>query len=110
MRKLFSALAAASVVAVSLPAMAQDFDNSASRIQDRINDGVQDGSLTGYEARDLRSRLYNLERLQGQYERDGMRGWQSRDLDRRLDALSSDVSAEIRSNQYRYERGDYDRY
>ena len=110
MRKLLTAMAAVSAVAVSLPAMAQDFDNMASRIQDRISDGVQDGSLTWYEARDLRSRLNNLQRMEAQYERDGMRGWQARDLDRRFDALSNDVYAERHNNQYRYERRDFDPY
>jgi hypothetical protein len=94
MRKLLAAMTVASAVAVSLPAMAQDYDSMASRIHERIDDGVRDGSLSWSEARTLRSRLYNLERLESRYESDGMRGWRSRDLDRRFDALSNDVASE----------------
>jgi hypothetical protein len=104
MRKLLTAVAAVSTLAVALPAMAQDFNDVANHIQDRIQDGVSDGSLTWYEARDLRSRLHNLERLQGQYEGRGMRGWMSRDLDQRYDALSSDVASERNNTEYRYRR------
>jgi hypothetical protein len=103
MRKLLTAMAAVSAVAVSLPAMAQDLDYRFNQIQERIDDSIRDGSLTSYEARELSSRLSNLERMQTRYQDEGMRGWMARDLDRRLDALSNDVYAE-RHYQYRYER------
>jgi hypothetical protein len=104
MRKLLTALAAVSAVAVSLPAMAQDFGYRLNQLQERIEDGARDGQLTAYEARDLRSRLYDLERLQTRYESEGMRGWMANNLDRRIDALSNDIYAERHNNQYRYER------
>ena len=110
MRKLLLAVAAASALGVSLPAMAQDFDGRANTIHERIDNGVRDGSLTWYEARDLRNRLSSLERLEARYESDGLSGWESRDLDRRFNALSSAVYAQRHDNQYRYERRDYNGY
>ena len=109
MRKLLAAMAAVSALSASLPALAQDFDYRAGQIQDRIDAGVHDGSLTGYEARDLRSRLYNLRQLSSRYADDGMQAWERRELDRRFDALSNDVYSQRHDNQYRYERS-YDRY
>lgn len=107
MRKLLLAIAAASAVGVSLPAMAQDFDGRANSMQERIDNSARDGSLNWYEAQNLRTRLHDLERTQARYEEQGMRGWQARDLDRRYDALSSDITSERHDNQYRYERRDY---
>jgi hypothetical protein len=67
------------------------FDSRAARIDQRIDNGVLDGSLTQTDARDLRTRLVSVERLQQRYEDDGMAGWESRDLNRRLDQVSDSV-------------------
>ena len=104
MRKLIATMAAVSALGVAVPALAQDFTYRADQAQDRIDAGVRDGSLTWYEARDLRSRLSDLRQLEARYEESGMRGWQQRELDRRFDALNNDVYAERHNNQYRYER------
>jgi hypothetical protein len=108
MRKLLTAVMAASAVAVSLPAMAQSLTDRSERIEQRIDNGVRDGSLTWYEARDLRSRLHNIERLESDYARNGMSSWEYRDLDRRYDALASDLYSQRRDTQYNYRRS-YDR-
>jgi hypothetical protein len=104
MRKLLTAMAAVSAMAVSLPAMAQSFSDRADRIEDRITDGVRDGSLTWQEARDLRARLHNIQRLGDDYASNGMSRWEARDLDNRYEDLSQDIYAERHDTQYRYER------
>jgi hypothetical protein len=83
---------AASALAVAVPAMAQpSFDDRTATIGQRIDDGVLDGSLTHVDARYLRARLDSVERMQQRYEDDGMAGWESRDLNRRLDQLTDSV-------------------
>ena len=108
MRKLLTAVMAASAMAVSLPAMAQSLTDRAERIEQRIDNGARDGSLTWSEARDLRARLHNIERLESDYARNGMSSWEYRDLDRRFDALASDLYSQRRDYQYNYRRS-YDR-
>jgi hypothetical protein len=110
MRKLLTAMAAMSTLAVSLPAMAQSFSDRSDRIEERIEAGRSDGSLTWREARDLRSRLRDVQRTQDAYERNGMSAWEARDLDRRFDQLSNDVYGQRHDTQYRYERRGYDPY
>ena len=104
MRKLLTAMAAASAVAVSLPAMAQSYTDRAQTIEERIDSGVSDGSLTRREARDLRTRLYNLEQMDAQYDRENVTGWRARDLEQRFNNLSDDVLSERHDNGYRSER------
>jgi hypothetical protein len=83
---------AASALTFAVPAMAQpSFDHRTATIDQRIDDGVVDGSLTQADARDLRTRLDSVERVQQRYDDDGMAGWESRDLSRRLDRLSDSV-------------------
>lgn len=104
MRKLLTAMAAVSALAVSVPAMAQTFSDRAQRLEDRIEAGRADGSLSWREARDLRTRLRNIERLEDDYAANGLSRWEARDLDNRYDDLSNDIYAERRDTQYRYER------
>src|SRR5690242_17220313 len=104
MRKLLTAMAAVSALSVAVPAMAQDFSYRAQQLDQRIDAGQSDGSLTWREARDLRSRLHNLQRLEDQYNDNGMSRYEARDLDRRFDQLSNDIYAERHDTQYRYER------
>ncbi len=104
MRKLLTAMAAVSTLAIAAPAMAQNFSYRAQQLDERIDAGQRDGSLTWREARDLRGRLHSLQRLEGQYSDNGMSRWEARDLDRRFDDLSNDVYGQRHDTQYRYGR------
>ena len=60
----------------------------------RIDRGVRDGSLDWREARGLRTRLDDIQRLGYRYGRDGLNGWERADLNARLDRLSYEVRAQ----------------
>ncbi len=114
MKKILLAAVAVSSLAAALPAAAQyGYSDRSNRIERRIERGVQNGSLTWGEARRLRDQLNYVERLENRYQANGMTGWEARDLDRRYDALSSQLRYERNDTQYRYDRNDsqyrYDR-
>ena len=105
MKRLITAAIAASALTVAVPAMAQSYlDNRASELDQRIDTGVADGSLTSGEASVLRARLHDVERLQDRYQDDGMTGWQQRALDRRYDDLSAQIYSMRHNTEYRYRR------
>ncbi len=107
MKKLITAAIAASALTVAVPAMAQSYSYLSSRTSDldqRIDTGVADGSLTSGEASVLRARLHDVERLQDRYQDDGMTGWQQRALDRRYDDLSAQLYSMRHNTEYRYRR------
>src|SRR6185312_12542419 len=86
MKKLIIAAISASALTATVPAMAQTYlSDRAVQADQRIDDGVRDGSLTVGEASSLRSRLHDIERLQDSYRADGMTGWERRALERRYD-------------------------
>ncbi len=92
MNRLLTAAIAVSALAAAAPVMAQThFDDRASQLDQRIDDAVHDGRLSGSDARLLRSELRSDQRLQDQYESDGMAGWQRRELERRFDRLSDNI-------------------
>jgi hypothetical protein len=105
MKKLIIASIAATSLAAAVPAVAQSYlDNRATELEQRIDARQSDGSLSYSEARALRSRLRDAERLQNNYEADGMSGWQQRALERRYDDISSDISSMSGSTTYSYRR------
>lgn len=57
----------------------------------RIDRGVRDGSLDWREARGLRARLDDIQRLGYRYGRDGLDGRERAELNARLDRLSFQV-------------------
>jgi len=100
MKKFLAMAVAASALAVAAPASAQTWQSineRQARIDQRIDVGVRNGSLTRSEAGRLRSEFYGLARLEAHYRRDGLSRAERADLDRRFDALSAQV---------RYERHD----
>ncbi len=85
--------------------MAQSYlDDRASQIDQRIDEGLRDGSLTYSEARTLRSQLRYDQRLQSEYQDEGMSNWQARDLNRRYDELSNNLYSMRSNTEYRYRR------
>ena len=109
MKKLITAAIAASALAVAVPAMAQTYlDNRASELEQRIDAGAIDGSLTSGEASVLRASLRDTERLQDRYEAEGMAGWQQRALERRYNDVSDQIASMKSNTEYRYRRWDED--
>jgi len=104
MRKfLIPILAASTLAAVAAPAIAAPWVNINQRqaqLDHRIDVGVRNGSLTRREAMNLRAEFQYIVQLETRYRRTGgLQMWERRDLDRRMDLLSSRI---------RYERHDRD--
>ena len=72
------------------------------QVQDRINIGIRNRTLSPQEASRLRDQFHDLLRVEAQYMRGGMNGFERRDLDRRYDMLNSRITAEIRDRNYWY--------
>jgi hypothetical protein len=70
-----------------------------NRLDQRIDVGIRNGSLTRNEAMRLRGEFRDLARLEANYRRDGLSMRERADLDRRFDLLSARI---------RYERHDRD--
>ena len=117
-KPLFLALAAAAVVATPMAAQAAPYSNlnqKQAQIENRIDRGVNQGVITRNEARTLRSRLNQIERLEQQYRRSGgqFTTRERADIDRRLTSLQKQVRYEKKDRDYRNDgRNDYrgDRY
>lgn len=103
MKKLLAMAVAASALAVAAPASAQSWQSINQRqanLDQRIDVGVRNGSLTRVEASRLRDEFRDLARLESRYRATyGLSVAERRDLDRRFDALSARI---------RYERNDRD--
>ncbi|GAO38187.1 hypothetical protein SCH01S_09_00340 [Sphingomonas changbaiensis NBRC 104936] len=96
MKNLIVSLAiASSAMIAATPAAAQGFRGGngvhqrLQRIEYRIDRNLQRGSLTRAEAFRLRGQANQIERLAWRYGRDGMSGWEHRDLERRVDRLQN---------------------
>jgi hypothetical protein len=105
MKKLLAAAAAVSMLAVAAPASAQTWQSINQRqanIDQRIDMGVRNGSLTRNEAIRLRTEFRDLARLEARYRASGGLSYaERRDLDHRFDLLSARVRYERRDGQDR---------
>jgi hypothetical protein len=109
MKRVILSLASVAALATALPAAAQGFGPMGwghrfddDRIQMRINQGVRDGSLTRYEARNLRAQLRDARAVERAYIRDGrINAREARDLDRRYAALNMRLRWERHDGQNR---------
>jgi hypothetical protein len=113
MRKFLALAAAASALALSAPASAQVWQSINQRqanLDERIDAGVRDGSLTRVEAMRLRGEFNDLSRLEASYRYSGggLSLSERMDLDRRFNALSSQIRYQRSDDQHRggYGRGD----
>ena len=105
MKRLLTAVIAASALTAAVPALAQTYlDDRASSMDQRIDNGLSDGSLTFGQASVLRSRLHDIERRQARYQDEGMAGWQSRELNRSYDRLADEITNARHDTSYRYRR------
>ncbi|MGE0742425.1 MAG: hypothetical protein AB7O98_13880 [Hyphomonadaceae bacterium] len=102
MKKILAMAVAASALAFSAPAFAQSWQSINARqanLDQRIDVGVRNGSLTAREATQLRAEFRDIARLEAHYRSSyGLSQAERRDLDRRFDALSQRI---------RYERNDW---
>lgn len=100
---LIPLLAASALAGAAMPAAAAPWTNINQRqaqLDQRIDQGVRNGSLTRREAANLRAEFQTIARLEYRYRRTGgLQGWERADLDRRFNVLSAKV---------RYERHDRD--
>jgi hypothetical protein len=101
MKKILMAMAALGAIAAAAPASAQyanananvnaggavGIDNRIARIEQRIQAGIQAGTISRTEARDLRLRLRDIRRLDYQYGRNGYTQAERRDMQARLRAF-----------------------
>lgn len=100
---LIPLLAASTLAGAALPAAAAPWTNINQRqaqLDQRIDQGVRNGSLTRREAVSLRAEFQDIARLEYRYRRTGgLQAWERADLDRRFNMLSAKI---------RYERHDRD--
>lgn len=105
MKKIITAaLAAASLAAVAAPAAAQPFmgiNQRQANLDQRIDMGVRNGSLTRREAFQLRTEFRQLQLLENRYRRGGLTAWERSDLDRRFNVLSARIRFERHDRQDR---------
>jgi Ni/Co efflux regulator RcnB len=107
-RFLIPALAAVSLAAAS-PAAASaapwsPINERQANLDQRIDAGVHNGSLTRMEAVRLRAQFRNLNRLEANYRRTGggLSGWERADLNRRFDRLSAQIRVERHDRDHRW--------
>ena len=107
--KTFLAMAvAASALAMAAPASAQGWqpiNQRQANLDQRIDVGVRNGSLTRPEAFRLRAEFNDLARLEARYRStNGLSMSERADLDRRFDALSAQIRYERHDRQDRDDR------
>jgi hypothetical protein len=109
MKKFLAMAVAVSALAVAAPASAQQWQSINQRqanLDQRIDVGVRNGSLTRNEANRLRVEFRDLTRLEARYRSSyGLSQSERRDLDQRFDALSARVRYERNDRQDRGDRG-----
>jgi hypothetical protein len=66
-----------------------------ANIRHRINQGLDDGDLTAGQAVQLRTELRQIVSLDARYQDEGMTGWELRDLNSRLSLLNSRLNYDL---------------
>jgi hypothetical protein len=121
MKKLIAALAAASAVGMAMPLAAQtgvnrdvyagssaNIANRIARLDARIQMGVNVGTISPTEARNLRLELRQITRVERRYSRGGYTQAERRDLQQRLRGFRDQLAAaDGRGNQYGYRNDGY---
>jgi len=109
MKKTLLFAAAAATLALTAPTASatpgwQPINARQANLEQRIDMGVRNGSLTRNEAAQLRTEYNGIARLEAQYRRNGLSRAEMADLDRRFDALSQRIRYERNDRQ---DRGDW---
>lgn len=123
MKKIIILAAALSAVGLAAPAVAQDryggnaygYANGHGGIQartdqlrQRLQFGVQRGTISRQEAVYLRDGVRQLTRLERHYSRDGLSRYERRDLQGRIQQLQQQIHLAERNRDDRYGRDDRD--
>ncbi len=113
MKKIITALAALSAIALAAPAVAQDrygnqngyghnnggngIEQRLEQLRQRLQFGIQRGSISRQEAVYLRNGVRQVTRLERQYSRDGLNRQERRFLQDRLQQLQQQLHAAERN-------------
>ena len=126
MKTVLLSVVAATTLAAALPAAAQPWGNAyghpsnrgyqdhhqgwvpmsqrINRLDERIQRGVYSGQITRGEANRLRSRLFQVVRMEQNFLRDGrLSQWERQELDRRFDMLRAEIRFERRDDDRRWD-------
>lgn len=114
MRKILLSMAAVSALALGAPAVAQQgglyadtrIDLRIGELQNRIQAGVQAGSISRAEAQPLRMQLRELTRLERQYSAGGLSRGERQDLQQRVQNLRQSIRSAEMSGGGRWEDRD----
>jgi hypothetical protein len=106
MKPTLIALVAAGALSVALPAAAQTWAPINARqamLDNRIDQGLRNRSLTQGEALRLRAEFRDIATLEARYRATGggLQNWERQDLDQRFDRLSAQIRMERADNQVR---------
>lgn len=111
MKRFIIPVLAVASIAAAVPAAAsaapwQTVNQRQANLDQRIDQGVRNGSLTRPEAARLRAQFRQIASLEARYRRTGggLSAWERQDLDRRFDNLSRQIRAERHD---RDDRGDH---
>jgi len=118
-KKALLSLLAASAVAIATPTLAQSYgrghdgygygygggygrgqggglNGEQARLSERIDRASWNGRISRREAQNLRWQLSEYQRIEWRYRRDGLSGWERRDLEERLDRIRYDLRGDRR--------------
>jgi hypothetical protein len=128
MNPILIGLASAATIALAVPAAAQygnnnqwnanrantsagvnvDFSNRIDQLEERLEDGIDAGTIDRTEARSLRQQVRQLARLEAQYGRDGIDQQERRELQQRIRTVRQQLRVADNGNDGRYR--DWDRW
>lgn len=116
-KTLLALVAASALTAAALPAAAANhasygassINAHQAQIETRINQGVRSHRLTQREAAQLRLQLRQVAQLEARYRVNGLQAWERQDLNRRLDRISAQVTAQINDRDHGRYAGGYRR-
>ncbi len=113
MRRLMVALAGASCLVATAPALAQsgpqpNFQNRFGNIENRIQAGLQSGAITRTEAAPLRDQLRQVQQLERRYAPGGLTQTERNQLQARLQSLRQQIATAERNDYARPGTSDED--
>lgn len=113
MNKIMIALAATTVLTISVPAAAQyagaNVQLRVDQLRTELQAGVRSGGITRSEAVPLRDQLRQLAQLERRYSANGISGRERADLQHRINTLRQGIRFAARDRDNRFDRDD-DRY
>ncbi|CAN5584221.1 hypothetical protein BH10PSE5_BH10PSE5_24320 [soil metagenome] len=105
-KTLLTLIAASTLTAAALPAAAaapygaNNINAHQAQIETRINQGVRSHRLTQREASQLRVQVRQIAQLEARYRVNGLQNWERQDLDRRLDRVGAQVTAQMNDRDH----------